>query len=335
MNSLDVGVLGGGAIGGSLAARLASSGERVTLVARGANGRAIREQGLVLHEGGRELRVPLPCCEQAGDLGPQDVIVVAVKGRDLSPLASVLPGLLKPGGRLVLAMNGIPFWFDRFGGFAWPAAVREMLDPGGELARQLPLHALVGAVVLSSAEVLAPGIVRSPAGDRRSVILGRPDGGVDAVTQRFADALSKASYATRISSDIRAELWAKLMLFCSAGPLSALTGADLGVLAAEPSSEALWLGMMNECLDLGSAVGLAVDAEPRAVLDAFRGTAVRPSMLQDVEAGRSPEIESGLLAVDLIARGRDMELPRLSAVAALMRMKWPLAVSAGDTREEN
>ncbi len=322
---LDVCVVGAGAIGGSMAVRIAGAGARVTVVARGAHGQAIRDGGLVLLADDQRLNVRLACFDRPDDVAPQDVAVVAVKAPDLPALASALPALLKPSGRLVFAMNGIPWWFGDGAGPRLREDLRAKLDPGGVLARSIHAETIVGAVVQSSNEMVAPGVVRHAGGSRHGMILGRPAGGSDGMLDAFAALLASAGYTTRISDDIRAEIWTKTLLAASAGPVAALTGADLGRLTEDAESFALLTELMQEGVAIGRAFGLVIDEDIEARLDFFCGKAVRPSMLQDVEAGRALEVENGIFAIVRIATTLGIDAPRTHAVAALMRIKIAMA----------
>jgi 2-dehydropantoate 2-reductase len=235
-------------------------------------------------------------------------------------LATVLPALLKPQGRFMFAMNGIPWWIDRVGGIRLPEALRIRLDPGGALASRIDPANIVGAVVQSSNEVIAPGIVRNVGGGRNAMVIGRPGGGPDASLDALAAMLLSAGYAARISADIRAEIWSKTLLAASAGPVAALTGVDLGKLTADPDAFALLAGLMREGVAIGRAFGLGIEEDVEARLAFFRGKPIRPSMLQDAEAGRELEVQNSILALARIATALGVDAPRTQVVSALMAM---------------
>ncbi|CAN5659393.1 2-dehydropantoate 2-reductase [soil metagenome] len=320
---LDICVVGAGAIGGSLAVRMAVAGARVTVVARGAHAHAIRDRGLSLLSGEDRQTLRLPCVAQLHDVPPQDVAVVAVKARDLVPLAPALAGLLKPGGRIVFAMNGIPWWFGLTPGLRFPDVLQAVLDPGEALSRHVPLQTVIGAVVQFSAEVIAPGVVRGVANGRHGIVLGRAVGPCDgdSTLARFTALLGAAGLEVRVRDDIRPEIWTKTLLSTSAGCVAALTGADLGVITEDADGFALLSRLMAEGLAIGRALGLPVQEDADARLRFYRGKSVRPSMLQDMEAGRALEIDGGLLAFARIAETLRVDAPCTQAVAALIRLK--------------
>ena len=318
---LSVCVVGAGAIGGSMAVRMARAGARVSVVARGAHGQAIRDTGLTLQSGTSGETVRLPCFDQPAGIAPHDVVVVAVKAAALPAVAPALPALLAPGGLIVFAMNGIPWWFDAGWPMPLPERLRAALDPGGVLGRSIAPQTIVGAVVQSSNELIAPGVVLNSTPERNRMILGRPDGSADPLLDRFAALLNAGGYSAKVSPHIRDEIWTKTLLAASAGPVAALTGATLGALADDADTRAVLAGVMREGAAVGHALGFTITDDIDARLAFYRGKPVRPSMLVDFEAGRDAEIENSILAIADIAVALDIGVPVTRTVAALVRMK--------------
>jgi 2-dehydropantoate 2-reductase len=326
---LDICVYGAGAIGGGIAARLAMAGENVCAVARGPHGAAIAASGLTLVSGPVRNTVRVPCFEAASQIAaPQDVVVVAVKGPALPSIAANLPGILKPGGLLVFAMNGIPWWFDQGMPVQLPDWLRAELDPNGILARVLAPQSIVGCVVQSSNEVVTPGVVLNTTPERNNLIMGKPDGTSGDLLERFVARLCAAGYQARLTSHIRDEIWTKTLLASSAGPVAALTGCSLDLLVANPQARSVLATIMHDGTVIGRALGLRVNEDIEARLDFYRGKPVRPSMLQDFEMGRPAEVESSILVFAALASALGMDLPVVQTVAALSRMKKQSAGTA-------
>src|SRR5689334_3665608 len=131
-------IYGAGAVGGLIAGWLARSGESVSVVARGAQLDAIRSQGLRIRdrESGRIDALPVKAESDPAALGPQDYVVVAVKGQSLTGVAEKISPLLSSGASVVTAMNGVPWWFfDRLKNGKGPL---ESLDAGGKIAKAIP-----------------------------------------------------------------------------------------------------------------------------------------------------------------------------------------------------
>ena len=324
---LDICIYGAGAVGGSLAVRLAGAGARVTVVARGAHAQAIRRDGLTLISGSVRRTARLPCPESTADIAPQDVLVVALKWPSVSDVAPTFSSLIKPGGLIVFAMNGIPWWLDAGGIPGMPARISDELDPGGILRRNIPPDSIVGAVVRSSNEVISPGVVENALPGQNAMTLGFPGGGSTPLLERFAAVLTAAGYSTKVTSSICEEIWIKTMLASSVGPVAALTGASLGDLISVESTREVLSAMMNDGVAIGRALGFTIREDVEARLDAFRGKPVRPSMLQDFELGRAPEIENSILAFAAIAKTIGIHAPVTQTVAALVQMKRLNAIS--------
>jgi 2-dehydropantoate 2-reductase len=324
---MKVCVYGAGAVGGHIAARLAVIGAEVTVVARGPHGAAIRRDGLTLRFGDDAVTVRPTCVEDPSALPPQDVVVVTVKGPALASIAPKLAPLLAPGARVVFAMNGIPWWFGEGFTVALPAPLRERLDPGGHLALALGSAEVVGCAIYSGNAIERPGVVRNTTPQRNRMILGRPDGAPDARIDAFAALAARAGLQAEVTTDIRRALWIKMQLIVAASPISALTGCTLGDLVADPKLRRLAITAMRETRTLGAALGFEIAADEEARIDHYRGVAIKPSMLQDVEAARPLEVDNGILAFCDLARALAHPVPTLDTIGALIgaRAQWAAA----------
>ena len=316
---MKVCVYGAGAVGGHIAARLAAAGADVTAIARGPHGQAIRARGLTLLRGDDRLVAPVRCVEDPAGLPPQDVVVVAVKGPGLPAVAAKLPSLLHAHTRVVFAMNGSPWWVGDGAAVVMPPALVETLDPGRRLRDTLSPAQIVGCAVYSSNEVIEPGVIRNSTPQRNRMLLGKPDGQSDAALDAFAALAKQSGYGCEIVPDIRATLWNKMLLIVSGSPISTLTGAPFGVIVETPDLRALMTAMMREAAALGRRLGFEADDDIDARLDFYKGkNALKPSMLQDLEAGRTLELNNGITAFRAIAAGIGFPVPALDAVGTLV-----------------
>jgi 2-dehydropantoate 2-reductase len=198
-------------VGGHLAARLAAAGTDVSAIARGPHGQAIRERGLVLLRGDERLCVRPRCVE--------DPRTAAAGHRDRRRQGTGLPrrrrALAVAAGahtRVVFAMNGIPWWFGNGGSIVLPPQLVEQLDPGRQLRDALHPDQIVGCVVYSSNVVIEPGVIRNMTPQRNRMLLGRPDGGSDALLEDFAALLAHAGIRLRDSARHPQLLWHKMLL---------------------------------------------------------------------------------------------------------------------------
>jgi 2-dehydropantoate 2-reductase len=309
-------VFGAGAIGGLVAVKLATLGEDVTVIARGAHLAAIRERGLRLVEEGRETVAPVRATERTSEVGPQDVVLLGMKAHQLPPVVGEVGALVGSHTVLVTAQNGIPWWyFERHGG-PHEGKRLESVDPGGVVARTLDSGQVIGSVVYPAAELAEPGLIRHVEGDR--ITVGELDGTDTERVRALAGLLRRAGFRTRVSSDLRSELWVKLWGNLSFNPVSALTHATLAEICGYPLSRELAAAMMREAQAVGEQLGIrfAVPLEKR-IAGAEAVGAHRTSMLQDVEAGRPTELDALLGAVVELGRMTGTPTPHLDAVYAL------------------
>lgn len=314
-------IYGAGAIGGSMAVRLARAGADVCVVARGEHGRAINRSGLTLLTGGDRLHARVPCFASPERIPARDIVIVALKAASLPAIAAELPRLVTPDGRIVFAMNGLPWWFADGLTVALPRQLDNLLDPGGRLRAALDRDRVVGCVVNSSNEIVAPGVILNTTPARNRLILGKPDDRDDARLDEIVQLLRDAGYESRITHAFRQEMWTKMLLAVSASPIAALTGAHLGELSRDDTIASLWAGIMREGAAIGQPLGFDMPDDFDERVAYYRDLVTRPSMLEDFERGRAPEIENGILAFDLIARHMGVPAPSLHALCALVRMK--------------
>jgi len=312
-------IVGAGAIGGWLGTRLVVAGHcEVSALARGATLQALRTAGWRLSEGERELTAPAQAEEDAARLGRQDLVIIAVKGPAMRQVAAQIAPLIGPHTLLLPAMNGVPWWFPA----ATPAlagAPLNSVDPGGELLRALPLDQVLGCVLHASTTQPGPGRVRHRMG--QGVIVGEPLGGLSARAQCVAQLLAQAGFEAPCSADIRRELWYKLWGNLTMNPVSALTGATVDRILADPALRAFCSAVMAEAAAIGERLGCPIeqDAEARHAVTERLG-AFKTSMLQDVEAGRAIEFDNLLGAVHEMALRLQVPVPQLSALLGLTRV---------------
>ena len=318
---MRIAIVGAGAIGGYLAARLILSGQPVTIIARGANLAAIRASGITLRlpGGGEETARPSFATDNAAEAGPQDVVIVAVKGQQLAALAPSLAPLLGEETAVVPAQNGIPWWyFQRYDG---PFAGRrlESVDPGGVISTHISPERVIGCVTYQAAELDAPGVVRFIEGDRFT--LGEPDGEKTERVRALAAILNRAGLKCRVREDIRSEIWVKLWGNMTFNPISALTRATLGEIIEFPPTRELADATMAEAAEVASRLGVTfgITREKRIQGAALMG-AHKTSTLQDIEAGRPTEVEGLVGAVSEVGRWLEVPTPRIDTLYACLKL---------------
>ncbi len=162
-------VIGAGAIGGLLAAKLADAGEDVSVIARGPHLAAISANGLKLIEGDKETIARVKASSRIADVGEQDLIILGMKAHQVAAVVRDLPAIYGPRTSVLTAQNGIPWWYFFKHGGPYEGARLESVDPGGVIADNLPIERVVASVVYPAAEIERPGVIRHIEGYRFSL----------------------------------------------------------------------------------------------------------------------------------------------------------------------
>ncbi|MDP8986675.1 MAG: 2-dehydropantoate 2-reductase [Pseudomonadota bacterium] len=324
---MKVGVVGAGAIGVWIAARLAAAGVDVVVLARGATLEAIRARGLRLRDASGDTTVKVTAGTGA-ELGVVDVLVVAVKGPALAGAARAARPMIDPHTIIVPMLNGVPWWFVAGELGAEPL---QSIDPGGAIERALPSSQVIGCVVHASCSSPEPGLSVPKMTD--ALILGEPKGAPSERLRTVAVLLGEAGLPVRPSAKIRYEVWYKLWGNMTMNPISALTGATCDRILDDPLVEKLVLNIMHEAAALGARIGCAIpqSGSDRNAVTRTLG-AFKTSMLQDVEAGRPIELDLLLAAPREIAARLAMPTPFIDSLFGLTRL---FAESRGLYRRED
>jgi len=312
-------IYGAGAIGGFLGARLGASGHAMSAIARGATLAALNEHGLRLELDGAVVRSPVQASAHARDLRPQDLVIVAVKCPAMAAVAAGIAPLLHDQTMVLVAMNGLPWWF--FTGMPGPLENARLvtLDPAGAIAAAIPAHHVIGSVVHASCTMPAPGLARHVVG--HGVIVGEPAGGTSPRVEHLARMLADAGFESRVAPCIQQDIWYKLWGNMTMNPVSALTGATSDRVLDDPLVLAYIDAMMGEAATVGNAIGCPITQSPadRHAITRKLG-AFRTSMLQDVDAGRALEIDALVTAVREIAQKVNVATPNIDALLGLTRL---------------
>lgn len=320
---MKIAVVGLGAVGGLMAVRLARAGHEVSALARGATLAAVREHGVRLLADNQELRAHVVASDDAATLGPQDLVVVALKGPALVDAAASLQPLLGAQTVVMPAMNGVPWWFLQPGSVAVDAGLTDTrlpsVDPGGRINAALPLARVLGCVVHLTCSSPEPGVVRHGFGDR--LIIGEPAGGPSARLDAMCAALAQAGFRAEASTNIRNDIWYKLWGNMTVNPVSALTGAPTDRILDDPQVHEFIMHTMAEAAAIGARIGcpIAESGEDRMAVTRQLGS-FRTSMLQDAAAGRALEIDALVTVVHEIGARLHVATPHIGALLGLTRL---------------
>jgi 2-dehydropantoate 2-reductase len=318
---VKIAIIGCGAIGGYVGARLALAGEQVTFMVRGANLEAVRAHGvrLIASDGSEEVAREVTATREYGEPGAQDLVILAVKAHQLDAVATDVPRLFGAHTAVVTMQNGIPYWYFHEHGGALAGTVLHSVDPTGQVSRNIPAARVIGCVVYPAAELVAPGVVRVIEGDRFPV--GELDGTSSERVTRIGQCLAGARLKSPVLSDIRSEIWLKLWGNLTFNPISALTRATLSDICQCPPTRELAVAMMSEAQTVAHKLGITFRVPlERRIAGAEKVGKHKTSMLQDVEAGRPLEIEALLGSVVELARLTETPTPHIDTVYALSHL---------------
>jgi len=314
-------IVGAGAIGGLLAARLAIAGEEVSLFARGATLAAVRADGLTLVEpdGAAVVAPAIAASDDFDQLRQQDVVVLSLKAHQIADLAGRLEALFDERTVVVPVQNGVPWWF--FQKLPGPFEGHRLasLDPDGTIERHIPPERVIGCIAYPAAERDSPAVILLVEGDRFPV--GELDGARTERVAAVAGALTNAGFTSRVLTDIRSHLWVKAWGNLAFNPISALTGATLADICGWPATRALAATMMREAGAVAEALGLRlrISVEQR-IEGAEKVGAHKTSMLQDVQAGRALEIAPLVGAFVELGQLTGTPMPATETVHALVTL---------------
>jgi 2-dehydropantoate 2-reductase len=317
--SVGVGAIGG-LFAGWMGSRLPAGQVQLSAVARGETLRALRERGLVwVDADGAEHSVAVNASDDPASLGVQDLIIVSVKGPAMPQVAPAVRALMGPNTVVLVAMNGVPWWF--FDGLPGEAAGLQLkaVDPLGLTAQNIPTAQVVGCVVHASAAAPLPARIERIKNNQ--LIIGEPAGGVSPRVQALSELLTQAGFGVTVSERIQRDIWFKLWGNMTINPISAITGAPCDRILDDPLVRGYVSAIMLEAKAIGARIGIPIDQSPedRHAVTRKLGS-FKTSMLQDVEAGRPIELDALVGAVREIGQHLGVATPNMDALMGLTRL---------------
>ena len=323
---MRIAILGAGATGGFLGAKLAKSGAEVVLIARGPHLQAMREAGLRLTEADGEMTVPVEATDDLAAIRNSDFVFVTLKAHSMPAMAAGIAANLGDKTAVVSAQNGIPWWYFQRHGGELDGIHLETVDPGGVIGRTIDPERVIGCIVYAATSVVGPGIVQHVEGERFS--LGELDGSQTERIVALAGLLTGAGLKAPVQPRIRQELWVKLMGNAVFNPLSALTRASLGAMAESPVLAPVVRAAMEEVDAVASRLGITM---PVSIDQRIRGAGRvgnhKTSMLQDLESGRPMEIDAITGSVVELAGRLGVPVPHLETIYASVKVLGGPALS--------
>ena len=313
---MRVAVLGAGAIGAYVGAALHRGGTDVHLIARGAHLEAIREHGVRVLSPRGDFVAATPDTDDPAEVGPVDFVFLGLKANAYASSGPLIEPLLHEKTAVVAAQNGIPWWY--FHGLKGPYEDHqiESVDPGGAVSRTLSVDRAIGCVVYCSTEVEGPGLIRHVEGTRFSI--GEPDGTISQRCQTFSEAMIAGGLKCPVQTEIRDDIWIKLLGNAAFNPISALARATMVEIATHEGTRETVKLMMEETLKIAAAIGCTPDISVEKRIDGARRVGDhKTSMLQDLERDRPLELDVILAVLVELAEFTGTPAPTLRTVHAL------------------
>ena len=317
---MKVCVVGAGAIGGYMAVRIAQAGHDVSVIARGPHLAAIRAHGLKLIEADQELvATNLTATDNIRELGPQDVVLLALKAHQIEAVVEDLSVLLGPKTALVTLQNGIPWWYFQKLDSPFADRIVKTVDPSGVLFNKIDPDRLIGCIAYPAATIAEPGVIQHVEGNRFPI--GELDGSESDRVNQVSGLFTEAGFKSRVLTDIRSEIWLKLWGNLTFNPISAVTHATLVDICQFPLTRALAAAMMTEAQTIGERLGAGFRVPmERRIAGAESVGKHKTSMLQDVEVGKPLEIDGMLGVVVELAEITEVDVPTLRALYACVSL---------------
>lgn len=270
---MKIAVMGAGAVGSYYGARLAAAGHRLSFIARGKHLEAMQRNGLTVHSprGDRRLDDALFTASPQ-EAGIADLILFCVKSYDTDRAVAALEPMVSRGTVILSLQNGV--------------------DNPEKIALRWGSERTYAGVIYIAAAVTAPGVIAHTAGGK---IMFGPIGGAAAPrAAAIANLLSAAAIPCELRNDIERVQWSKLLWNAPFGAIACLAGADVQQIVESESLTRLALECMAEVQTAARCRGIDL---PHSLLEetlAFsRGMGpFKPSMLQDLEAGKPLEYEA-------------------------------------------
>ena len=318
---MKVAIIGAGAVGGYVGVKLALAGEDLTFIVRGANLAAIRDHGmkLIMADGSEHATREVRATNDYAQAGVQDLVILAMKAHQVEAVARDVPRLFGPDTAVVTMQNGIPYWYFHQHGGALAGTRIHSVDPTGIVGECIPASRVIGCVVYPASELIAPGVVRHIEGDRFPV--GELDGSSSERVNRIAASFTNAGFNAPVLDNTRAEIWLKLWGNLTFNPVSSLSHSTLVDICQYPLTRELAASMMREAQAVANKLGIEFRVSlDKRIAGAEKVGKHKTSMLQDIEAGRAPEIDALVGAVIELGRLTDTPTPHIDTVYALVKL---------------
>lgn len=289
-----IAVMGAGAVGCYFGALLARAGHEVVLIGRPVHVEAIRQHGLRLQTAQLDVQVALQAHTEPAAVRDADVVMFCVKSTDTETAGAQLRPYLRPDALVLSMQNGV--------------------DNAPRLRQVLGAQPVSATVVYVAAGMAGPGHVQHHG--RGELLLEPAEGDAQAVAL-----LNAAGIPSQVSANVAGELWGKLIVNCAYNALSAIGQIAYGPLSALPHVQALMHDIVEECVAVARADGVADVGDGHLGVRRIAETMAtqRSSTAQDVARGKPSEIAH--LNGYVVRRGEALGVPTPANRALLVAVQ--------------
>ena len=302
-------VYGAGSIGSWLTAELTKANHDVCVLARGENLRNLQTNGVTYGEiGDEQFQVPVRCISPDSTEKNFDIIFVTLKSMQIADAAQDIVARLSPGGSLVMIQNGLPWWYLSGIDSPWRGRGLTTLDPDGSLTKNIPIEAVVGAVIFRPVIKVGPTQYALPKVPKAWLTIGEVDHQIRPRLFEIEKLVASTGFGVQVVQDIRKAKWQKLLRNIVWNTLCTIGQSPPGRYEAHPYGSEMVHLIMSESLAVANQLGINLDINPATELLSVKGDfRNNPSMLQDIRAGRP--LESAAIIKVVIEMGEILKIP--------------------------
>ena len=269
---MRIAVMGAGAVGGYFGARLAASGQDVSFIARGEHLRAIQKHGLKVKSIRGDLQIHSQFTADPHQIGPVDLVLFSVKSQDTEEAAKSLVPLMREQTAVLSLQNGV--------------------DNPDKVARLWGSERTLAGVAYIAAQLTEPGVIEHSGAGR--LVMGSLNAQGHETASNVQSIFASANVPCDISDDIVTVLWNKLAWNAPFCALSCLLRMTVGEILASNSLKDLIRTCVDEVRDAAQCRGIELPSSTAQDIIEFSRSIgyAKPSMLQDLEAGKPLEHEA-------------------------------------------
>jgi 2-dehydropantoate 2-reductase len=270
---MKIAIIGAGGVGGFFGARLQQAGADVHFVARGAHGAAMRAEGLRVESPLGDIHLPrVNVTDNPADIGPADIVWLAVKLWDMDAAITSMRPLMAPHTGVISFQNGV--------------------EKDDILREAFGDRAVMGGVAYIATNIDRPGVIKHT-GTMQRLVFGEYDGRRSPRAESLLEAAVRGGINAELSDDIRKAIWEKFVFLVGLSGSTTTMRETIGPIRSNPRSRRFLSELMRETVAVGRALGVALPAdfaEQRLAFVDGLPEQMTSSMHHDLKAGKRLEV---------------------------------------------